>query len=399
MDKTLNYNGASTSEKASAYEKTSTDEKEKSSNYEKALTYERTSDYGSSPILGEGKVFVNLFWDSGFKAVFADPNNKDLLIELLNILLPEYVRVKDITKYRDREKRPDFDGAKKTILDLSCEGEDGSVFNVEVQRVVGEFFFERIYYYAAGDYHSQLLKGDKYSTLKPVYEIVFLSGKLWHESLAESLERPVDHRIEKPAKYGGSSETRKDLLPEKIVTRYVMKEVDSNIFAPSSIFCIFAELGRFHKTLSECKTKEDFTFYWFLNGWKEARIPEMFAGIPFCEKIAKACEVAAFSKDKYNDYQENMRSERDIAYFNSVCFDEGLEKGQKLGREQGRQEGQKLGLEQGRQEGLEQGQKLGLERGRKQEKTDLARKMKESGISFPQIAEITGLSEADISML
>ena len=71
---------------------------------------------------GEGKVFANLLWDSGFKAVLADPDNKELLIELLNILLPEYVRVKDIKQYRDREKRTDFDGAKKTVLDLSCEG-------------------------------------------------------------------------------------------------------------------------------------------------------------------------------------------------------------------------------------------------------------------------------------
>ena len=85
---------------------------------------------------GEGKVFANLLWDSGFKAVLADPDNKELLIELLNILLPEYVRIKDIKQYRDREKRTDFDGAKKTVLDLSCEGEDGSVFNDEVQRIV-----------------------------------------------------------------------------------------------------------------------------------------------------------------------------------------------------------------------------------------------------------------------
>lgn len=142
---------------------------------------------------GEGKVFANLLWDSGFKAVLADPDNKELLIELLNILLPEYVRVKDIKQYRDREKRTDYDGAKKTVLDLSCEGEDGSVFNVEVQRIVGEFFFERIIYYAAGEYHSQLLKKEKYNTLKPVYEIVFLEKKLWHESILESLENPVAH--------------------------------------------------------------------------------------------------------------------------------------------------------------------------------------------------------------
>ena len=133
----------------------------------------------------------------------------------------------------------------------------------------------------------------------------------------------------------------------------IMKEEKSNIFAPLTIFCIFAELGRFKKTLEECRTKEDFTFYWFLNGWKEERIPEMFAQIPFCEKIAKACEVAAFSKEKYDIYQADMRSERDIAYFADVRYEEG----------------------------------------REEEKLSLAKKMKEKGFDLAQVVEITGLSE------
>ena len=141
--------------------------------------------------------FVDLMTDAGLKAVLAAPDNKDLLVELLNILLPQYVRVKDIKKYRDREKTPDFAGAKKTILDLSCEGEDGSIFNVEVQQEIGDFFFERIVYYAAGDYHSQLKKGVGYENLKPVYEIVITPGTLWHEGIAESMERPVTHRRER----------------------------------------------------------------------------------------------------------------------------------------------------------------------------------------------------------
>ena len=61
----------------------------------------------------------------------------------------------------------------------------------------------------------------------------------------------------------------------------------------------------------------------------------MFAQIPFCEKIAKACEVAAFSKEKYDIYQADMRSERDIAYFADVRYEEGLEKGIEKGREEG----------------------------------------------------------------
>ncbi|MDD7532053.1 MAG: PD-(D/E)XK nuclease family transposase, partial [Candidatus Cryptobacteroides sp.] len=82
----------------------------------------------------KGRLFVNLMEDSGFKAVFADKDNKKLLVSMLNHLLPDYVRVKDIKHYRDREKTPDYLGAKKTILDLCCEGEDGSLFDIEVQQ-------------------------------------------------------------------------------------------------------------------------------------------------------------------------------------------------------------------------------------------------------------------------
>ena len=51
----------------------------------------------------QGGTFVNLMRDSGFKAVYADKDNKQLLIELLNFFLPEDVRVSDIEAYLDRE--------------------------------------------------------------------------------------------------------------------------------------------------------------------------------------------------------------------------------------------------------------------------------------------------------
>ena len=121
--------------------------------------------------------------------------------------------------------------------------------------------------------------------------------------------------------------------------------------------------------------KEDFTFYWFLNGWKEARIPEMFAKIPFCEKIAKACEVAGFSEEKYKIYQSNMKSERDIEYFAEVKYKRGREEG----REEGRKEGREAGLKEGR--------------------LKIAGSMKTAGLPMAQIVQLTGLSEEEVSAL
>lgn len=46
---------------------------------------------------------MNLRSDVGFKAVFADRNNKDILIGVLNQILPPEARIEDIKEYSDRE--------------------------------------------------------------------------------------------------------------------------------------------------------------------------------------------------------------------------------------------------------------------------------------------------------
>lgn len=58
------------------------------------------------------------------------------------------------------------------------------------------------------------------------FYFVITPGTLWHEGIAESQERPVTHGSgqETPSRKG------KDLLPEKIVTRYMMKEEDTDSF-------------------------------------------------------------------------------------------------------------------------------------------------------------------------
>ena len=61
--------------------------------------------YGSEP---KG-IFVDLTYDSGFKAVFADEANKTLLIGLLNEVLPPQAQISDIeniTATGNRGKTP-----------------------------------------------------------------------------------------------------------------------------------------------------------------------------------------------------------------------------------------------------------------------------------------------------
>ena len=130
----------------------------------------------------ENPVFVNLLTDAGFKAVYADPANKPLLINLLNTVLPDDVRVSDIVEYRDREQTPDTIYSKKTVLDLVCKDVEGNIFGIEVQKKVDSRLFSRCVFYAAGQYHSQLLAGGDYASLHPVFEIAFLAENYPHEN-------------------------------------------------------------------------------------------------------------------------------------------------------------------------------------------------------------------------
>ena len=41
--------------------------------------------------------YVDILSDAGFKAVFGDRRNKDVLIDLLNVVLPPHRRVRDLS--------------------------------------------------------------------------------------------------------------------------------------------------------------------------------------------------------------------------------------------------------------------------------------------------------------
>ena len=57
----------------------------------------------------DDRIFVSLLEDSGFKAVMADKDNKQLLIGLLNEVLPPHDHIVDIVQYLDREQGLNID--------------------------------------------------------------------------------------------------------------------------------------------------------------------------------------------------------------------------------------------------------------------------------------------------
>ena len=252
----------------------------------------------------QGGTFVNLMRDSGFKAVYADKDNKQLLIELLNFFLPEDVKVSDIKAYLDREQDPEVESGKRTYLDLVCQGEDGSVFSVEVQQEGEKWIFERCMYYGCDIYRNQISSGDYYSELKPLYIICILGKNFPHQDESEWDEN-------------------------NLISHYKFTETRTKEFAPSTIIINFVETARFTKALEACESPCDYLLYWFLNGWKYDvnGIPEVLKEIPEVRQLSAACEIAAFSPAKRTLYNRSVMKEQDVINQLYYAKEEGLAEG------------------------------------------------------------------------
>ena len=297
--------------------------------------------------------FVNLRSDVGFKAVFADRNNKDILIGVLNQILPPEARIEDIKEYSDREQRRDVPYGKKTVLDLVCVDRDDRTFVVEMQASEEDFFFERCVYYASGLYHLELSDGVRYKGLRPVYVVSFLNYRLRHDD--ESLW-DTDH----------------------FISHWRFTEKRTGMVADQTISIIFVEMTLFTKTLEECVTEFDRLFYIFKNSDGFQRIPEWIeeaGGIS--RRLAEACEVAAFDKEKKLKYEIDKMNEWDIQAQKEYAVRKGLE------------EGLQKGLREGREEGLEQG--------REETRLSIARKLFEAGTPVDVIVNCTGVDDGTIA--
>ena len=301
--------------------------------------------------------FVNLRSDVGFKAVFADRNNKDILIGVLNQILPPEARIEDIKEYSDREQRRDVPYGKKTVLDLVCVDRDDRTFVVEMQASEEDFFFERCVYYASGLYHLELSDGVRYKGLRPVYVVSFLNYRLRHDD--ESLW-DTDH----------------------FISHWRFTEKRTGMVADQTISVIFVEMTLFTKTLEECVTEFDRLFYIFKNSDGFQRIPEWIeeaGGIS--RRLAEACEVAAFDKEKKLKYEIDKMNEWDILAQREFAERKGLEEG----------------LQKGLQKGLREGREEGLEQGREETRLSIARKLFEAGTPVDVIVNCTGVDDGTIA--
>ncbi len=240
--------------------------------------------------------YINPFTDYGFKKLFGEELNKDLLLDFLNELLSaEQGRITDLT-YIKTEYVGYTLSDRKAVFDLYCENERGEKFIVELQKTKQKFFKERTLYYSTLPIREQAVKNEWDFSLKAVYVIAILDF-MFDEDKNEADKYRYDVKL---------------------------TDVDTKKVFYDKLTFIYLEMPKFNKTIDEINTRFEKWLYVLRNLAKLDRIPDKLREQIF-EKVFETAEIARFTTDQVRNYEESLNVFRDIKNSMDTAFEEGEE--------------------------------------------------------------------------
>jgi len=243
--------------------------------------------------------YINPFTDYGFKRLFGEEPNKDLLLDFLNELLhEEQGKITELT-YLKNENLSTTELNRKAIFDLYCTNENGEKFIVELQKTKQKFFKDRTVYYSTFPIRDQALTGSDWNfELKKVYTIAIL-------------DFVFDEDKNEPYKF------RYDVKLSDIETKKVFY---------NKLTFIYLEMPKFNKSVDELESKYEKWLFILRNLHKLDRIPERLKEDIFL-KLFETAEIAKFSREEYQNYEDSLKYYRDLKNSLDTAREEGFEKG------------------------------------------------------------------------
>jgi len=238
--------------------------------------------------------YLNPFTDFGFKKLFGEEYNKDLLIDFLNQLLKnEQGRIKTLT-YLKNEHLGRSEADRRAVYDLYCENEQGEKFIVEIQKSKQKFFKDRALYYSTFPIAEQGKVGDWDFELKAVYTVAILDFVFDDDK-------------------NDSEKYRYDVKLTDIETYKVFYD---------KLTFVYLEMPKFEKTLEELETRFDKWLYVLKNLERLHDIPDKLKDRIF-RKLFAAAEIAKFTPEEAMAYEDSLKVYRDLKNSIDAAREEG----------------------------------------------------------------------------
>ncbi len=218
--------------------------------------------------------YINPYTDFGFKKLFGEEGNKDLLIDFLNQLLPAHHQIRDLD-FRNPANLPDLPIERKAFFDVHCQALSGERFIVEMQKAKVKYFKDRSLFYVTFPIREQAQQGDWDFKLTAIYFVAIL-------------DFPYDEAEER-------RKFRRDVA---------LKDQDGDLFFDKLHFR-FLQMPLFNKTENELVTHFDKWCYFLKNLENLDHIPAIL-NEPIFQKAFQTAQLANLSPEQRAIYDENL---------------------------------------------------------------------------------------------
>lgn len=243
--------------------------------------------------------YINPFTDFGFKKLFGTEPNKDLLINFLNdVILPQQKKVADLS-YRKNEYIGHTEMDRKAVFDLYCISPSGERFIVEMQKAKQNYFKDRSVFYSTFPIQEQAQAGDWNYRLSAVYTVGILDFA-FNEDSKSNLTKEVRHEVQ-------------------------LKNQKGDVFYDKLTF-VYLEMPHFNKSEDELETTYDKWLFVLKHLPNLTERPQKLQERIF-QRLFEAAEIAKFSHEEKEQYEESLKSYRDLKNVIDTAFDEGEAKG------------------------------------------------------------------------
>jgi predicted transposase/invertase (TIGR01784 family) len=281
------------------------------------------------------KKYFNPYTDFGFKKLFGEEGSKDLLMDFLNQLLPDYHQIADLS-FKNPERIPSTAKERKAFFDIFCQTVKGERFIVEMQKAKVKYFKDRALFYSTFPIKDQAKKGDWSFELLPIYFVAILDFHYEEEEEKQKFRRDV-----------------------------CLKDQDGDVFFDKLHFK-FLQMPLFTKQEHELETHFDKWVYFLKNLENFEHIPAIL-NEPIFQKGFEIAEISHLTSRQYDAYLKSLVEYSEVQNVNDTAFGDG----------------EKIGIEKGKIEGIR----------------TVAKALKIQGVAMDIIITSTGLTKQEIEDL
>jgi predicted transposase/invertase (TIGR01784 family) len=247
------------------------------------------------------KKYFNPYTDFGFKKLFGEEGSKDLLMDFLNQLLPDYHQIADLS-FKNPERIPSTAKERKAFFDIFCQTAKGERFIVEMQKAKVKYFKDRALFYSTFPIKDQAKKGDWSFELLPIYFVAILDFHYEEEEEKQKFRRDV-----------------------------CLKDQDGDVFFDKLHFR-FLQMPLFIKQEYELENRFDQWCYFLKNLENFDHIPAIL-NEPVFQKGFEIAELSHLTSRQYDAYLRSLMEYSEVKNVSDTSFEDGeLAKARKIAR-------------------------------------------------------------------